>query len=563
MLTSLHIENLAVVKEADLQPAEGFTVLTGETGAGKSMVLDAIHLLVGERGKKEQIRTGQTQTTVCGMFEHLSPHTLAELEALGVAPDADGVLYLQRTLYADGKNRVLLNGRPIPLSLQREIGLRLVNIHGQHDNYALLSESKHKDFLDTYADHADLLAAYRADYEALTATRRALATCARDEREKLRRTEQLKEQIAEIEAAKLKEDEEEALLAKRTRLRNAEKIQKQTTTVYRALYRNERGASAYELSRIAMKSLSALAEYLPDTPDLLARLEVCASELQDVAETVHDALQGESEHPERLLDQIEGRLALLHKLQRKYGADNAQVIAFCEKAKEELAEMEQSEARCAELTALLEKQIASATASASALHQSRLDAATRLGAAICAELAFLEMAKVRFEVAVEPIAGEDPFTADGCDKIAFLVATNTGEPLRPLVKIASGGELSRIMLALKCVLQGADGVQTMIFDEIDTGISGKISQKVGWKLKQTAQGAQVLCVTHAAQIAALADRHILVSKADVDGRTETSLTTLFGQTRVRALASMMGGAEITETLLSSARELMEAKPQQA
>ncbi len=559
MLTSLHIENLAVVKQVELQLGQGFTVLTGETGAGKSMVLDAIHLLMGERGNKDQIRTGEDHTTVCGMFEGLDERTTAELAEIGVSCDEDGALYLQRTLYADGKNKTLLNGRPIPLSLQKEIGVRLVNIHGQHDNYALLSEAKHKQFLDNYADHAQLLADYRACYQAMTQTQKELSACALDERERLRKSEQLKEQIAQIEAAKLTVGEEEALLAKRVRVRNAEKIHRQAQTVYRALYHNERGASATELCKIAMQSMSAIAEFLPNAPDLIARMEACSSELQDIGETVWEVATRDGADSEALLDRIEQRLQLFHKLQRHYGADNAAVLDYCEKAKQELAKMEQSVLRQGELLALLKKQTEQATVAANKLRQSRIAAAKRLSSAIGAELAFLEMGKVRFEVSVSPIEKENPFTPDGCDSVAFLVATNAGEPLRPLVKIASGGELSRIMLALKCVLVGADGIQTMIFDEIDTGISGKVSQKVGFKLKQTAQNAQVLCVTHAAQIASLADCHILVSKTDVEGRTQTTLSAVEGEERVQALAKMMGGAQITPTLLSSAKELMQAK----
>ncbi len=556
MLTSLHIENLAVVKRAELSLQNGLTVLTGETGAGKSMILDAIHLLLGERGSKEQIRTGESQAIVEGMFEHLSPSLLCELSELGIEPDADGVLYLQRTLDADGKSKVRLNGRPIPLSLQKEIGVRLINIHGQHDSYALLSPTRHKEFLDNYANSQPLLDAYRAQYRTYTDLCEQIKQCQWDEREKERRTSMLKAQIAEIEHAHLKEGEEELLLQKRTQIRNAEKLQKQSRTVYRALYQNEKGTSAYELIAIAQKSLNQLEPYFDRVGDLTARLEVCQSELMDIAVQVQDACGEEYDDPSALLDRIEGRLELLRVLQRKYGADNTAVLQYLVEAQAQLAEMEHQEERLQELSSQREKVEKELTACAKALHDHRVIYGKQLSDAIMYELSFLEMAKVRFDVSILPIEDLSHYTKDGADQIEFTVATNTAEPLRPLSKIASGGELSRIMLAMKCVLAGADGVPTMIFDEIDTGVSGKTSQKVGLKLRQTAENAQVICVTHAAQIAALADTHIFVTKSDVNGRTETALQYLQGEARIEAIATMMGGAVVTDSMRNAAKELL-------
>ncbi len=556
MLTSLCIENLAIVKHVTFSPDPRFTVLTGETGAGKSMILDAIHLLSGEGGRnaKQLVRTGEDTATVSAMLEDLRPATLSELETLGIAPDQDGVLYLQRTLSKDGRSRALCNGRPIPLSLLKEVGLRLWNIHGQHDSYALLNPAKHKTFLDHYGGHETLLSQYRACYQQMTATQKELAQCDRDEREKLRQSESLKEQIAEIDRAKLRPGEEEALLAKRIKVRNAEKIAKQSRTVYRALFQNERGASACSLIRLAEQSLEQLQDFLPKGNDYLERLESCCSELEDIAECVRDLNEGE-EDPQGLLDRIEGRLELFRKLQRKYGADNEAVLAYREEAAARLQAIDENEQRKELLTKRLKTEREAAEKAGKALTDARKTAAEQLSRAIMAELAFLEMGKVTFCVFVEPYPEENAFTPDGCDHVEFLVATNTGESCKPMAQIASGGELSRIMLALKCVLADADGIETMIFDEIDTGISGKISQKVGFKLKQTALSSQVICVTHAAQIAALGDTHLHVWKADQNGRTETSVKPLSEEERIGALAAMMGGANITETLLSSAREL--------
>ncbi len=556
MLTSLHIENLAVVKKADLVLSDGFTVLTGETGAGKSMILDAIHLLLGERADKDQVRTGQARALVCGMFENISAETQAELAALGVEPDQDGVLYLQRTVDADGKSKTVLNGRPIPQSLQKEIGVRLINIHGQHDSYALLSSARHKDFLDRYAANAEVLSAYRAQYALYTEICRQIEACRCDEREKERKSAMLKAQIEEIDAAKLKDGEEELLLKKRTQIRNAEKLQKQSRTVYRALYQNEKGASAYEFLSIAQKAIAQIAPYLDDAETLAARLEQCQSELMDIAVRVQDAAGEHGEDPSALLDRIESRLALFRILQRKYGATNTDVLNYREDAKHQLDDMENQAARLEELTHQKKEIETELRHRADALHKSRKSAAKAMSEAVMAELAFLEMGKVCFAVALDKTDDLSHYTKDGCDQIEFMVATNTAEPLRPLAKIASGGELSRIMLAMKCVLAGADGVATLIFDEIDTGVSGKTSQKVGEKLRQTAKNAQVLCVTHAAQIAALAKTHIFVSKSDVDGRTETALTYLEGDARVDALAAMMGGATITDSVKKAARELL-------
>ncbi len=556
MLTSLHIENLAVVKCADLSLSNGFTVLTGETGAGKSMILDAIHLLLGERAGKEQIRTGESRALVGGMFEHLSASVLHELSELGIEPDEEGVLYLQRTFDIDGKSKTQLNGRPIPLSLQKEIGVRLINIHGQHDSYALLSAPRHKDFLDSYADSAALLDSYRTQYRAYTELCEAIAQCRWDEREKERRSAMLQAQISEIDSAHLKEGEEELLLQKRTQIRNAEKLQKQSRTVYRALYQNEKGASAYELLSIAQKSLRQLEPYFDRATDLTARLELCQSELMDIAVQVQDACGEEYDDPSALLDRIEGRLELFHVLQRKYGADNAAVLQYRKDASEQLSEMEHQQEHLEELQAQQKRVAKELTLCAKALHDHRIAAAKRLSDAIMHELSFLEMAKVQFAVSITEIEDLSHFTKDGADQIEFMVATNTAEPLRPLSKIASGGELSRIMLAMKCVLAGADGVPTMIFDEIDTGVSGKTSQKVGLKLRQTAENAQVICVTHAPQIAALADTHIFVTKSDVNGRTETALRTLQGQDRIEAIASMMGGEVVTDSMRKAAKELL-------
>lgn len=556
MLTSLHIENIAVIKCMDLDLRTGFTVLTGETGAGKSMIIDAIGLLMGGKVQKDLIRSGEEQAMVSGLFCDLSDGVISALEECGAAPDEDGVLLLQRTVTADGKSKVRLNGRSISVSLLRQISTLLLDIHGQHDNQRLLDPTSHLPILDDFAGNADALARYRAVYEQMCAIKREMTDLARDEREKERTVELLKYQIADIDAVRPRPDEEDELEARRRRIRDGEKIRKNAGLVSRALWRNEKGMSASDLLAKAASAMKTLEPYLPEAIRYAEKLEEYRWEISDMGQTASELLGEEDGEAE--LDRIEERLHALAKLRKKYGADMSQVLAFREKAAAELANIEGADERLEELRTEWKHIYSEAEMLARELSVSRSAAASELEQSVLAELRFLEMPKVRFHIAVrsENEAGKTVFKASGADNVEFLISANPGEPLKPLDRIASGGELSRIMLAIKSAGAGKDRNGTMIFDEIDTGVSGKTSQKIGIRLRMLGEQAQVFCITHSAQIAAVAHNQLLIRKEENDGRVETSVTMLGRQDRVREIARIMGGAQITKTLLDSAEELL-------
>lgn len=556
MLTSLHIENIAVIKCLDLDLRPGFTVLTGETGAGKSMIIDAIGLLMGGKVQKDLIRSGEEQAMVSGLFCNLSHGVISALEECGASPDADGVLLLQRTVTADGKSKARLNGRSISVSLLRQISALLLDIHGQHDNQRLLDPTCHLPILDDFAGNADALARYRAVYDRMCAVKREMTELARDEREKERTVELLKYQIADIDAVRPRPDEEDELEARRRRIRDGEKIRKNAGLVSRALWRNEKGMSASDLLAKAAAAMKTLEPYLPEAVRYAEKLEEYRWEISDMGQTASELLGEEDGEAE--LDQIEERLHALAKLRKKYGADMSQVLAFREKAAAELANIEGVDERLGELRTEWRQIYSEAEMLARELSASRSAAASELEQSVLAELRFLEMPKVRFHIAVrsENEAGKTVFKANGMDNVEFLISANPGEPLKPLDRIASGGELSRIMLAIKSAGAGKDQTGTMIFDEIDTGISGKTSQKIGIRLRMLGEQAQVFCITHSAQIAAVAHNQFLIRKEENGGRVETSVTALGRQDRVQEIARIMGGAQITRTLLDSAEELL-------
>lgn len=554
MLISLHIENIAVIRVLDLDFERGFTVLTGETGAGKSIIIDAIHLLLGGKPSRDLIRSGEESAMVSAIFSEISRENLEVLSSLGIRPDEDGLLMVQRTVTVDGRSKTRVNGRQIPVSLQREAMDCLLTIHGQHENQMLLRPQSHLEYLDRYADDGVLLEAYRAAYDEMQKIRAEIVALSRDEREKARRIEQLKYQIADIDGAHLKPGEEEALEGERTRVKNIEKLTKHSKTVYRALYRNEKGISAAELIGRAALSLEQLGEVLPELAGYVETLNTYRSELEDIAMRTLQAAGGDIENPTAVLDRIESRLDVISKMERKYGLTIDEVLTFRERAKAELDEIEHADERIEECKAAYRRAHAAAVEAAAALTECRRRAAASLDEKMTGELEFLDMGKVRFHVSVEP----ENLSARGGDAVAFLISTNPGEPLKPLDRIASGGELSRLMLAVKSVLADRESTETLIFDEIDTGISGRTSQRIGIKLAQTASCAQVLCVTHSAQIAAMADTHFFISKHEIGGRTETSVTVLDREGRIGELARIMGGAEITESLRNTAAELLDS-----
>ncbi len=562
-LYSLHIENIAVIKSASIDFSGGFSVLTGETGAGKSIIIDSINLICGAKQSRELIRNGEDSARVSAVFGDLSDHALRALDELGIPADEDGLIMFERTLTTHGKSVSRANGRTIPQSLQREAMKHLIGIHGQHDNMALLMPENHIVYLDEYCDIENPLLRYQESYERYCELKRKITELRSGEREKAQKLEFLRYQIEEIEAVKLKPDEEEKLLARRAKLQNSERITMLSDTVYSLLYRNEKGTAALDKAKKAARALDALAPIIDDADSLISRLDSVMYELEDIALTVDALRDSECDDPTAELDRVETRLDKISRIERKYGDTVPEVLAFLDKAKAELEETELSEENLASAEAELAALLAEMAKMADELSEKRLGAAKKLEEEIIRELSYLEMGGVSFSVSVKRRVEADggvAYSKRGADDVEFMISTNKGEPLKPLARIASGGELSRIMLAIKTVLAEKDSPGTLIFDEVDTGVSGKTSEKIGIKLRKlSGLGGQVLCVTHSAQIAARAENHYLIEKREVGDRVHTSVTPLDGDGRVRETARIMGGINITDKLIETAREMINQK----
>lgn len=552
MLLSLHIENVAVIKCVDIDFEKGFTALTGETGAGKSILIDSIGFLLGARGDRDLLRTGEEKAVVSAMFGGLGEETCRLLAENELSPDEDGNLLLTRTLGADGRTQCKINGRAVGTYTLRAIAPSLISIHGQSDNLQLLKSENHLSMLDAYAADEAARAAYAKAYAAMQDARRALEALQMSDAEKQKKTEALTRTVQLLETAKLRVGEEEKLLAERKIVADAERISRQTAFVCRALRDAEKGNAAYILDRCAA-ALSQIADTVPLAGELAARLGDMKYEIEDIADTVYDFTGDIGDDPAARLDRIEGRLDKLDKLKKKFMTDEAGLIEKLAAAKHELAALSDLSDETARAEKTLEAATAAATVAAAALTAARRAAAERLVPLISGELAFLDMEKVRFFADIRPAA----LSATGADTVEFMISTNPGEEPKPIAKIASGGELARIMLALKSVFADSFGVQTVIYDEIDAGVSGKTARKIGIKLKTSARGTQTICVTHSAQIASLADRQLLIEKRVIDGRTETQVTEIAGEDRVREIARILGGVTVSETMRSSARELIE------
>lgn len=550
MLQSLHIENAAVIKSLDVDLGEGFSVLSGETGAGKSIIIDSINMLSGNRVSRELIRTGEDKAVVSAVFTDCGAAVASLLEDYGI--EYDGSVMLTRSMTRDGKSAVKLNGRTVTQALQRELSRLLINIHGQNDNQRLMQRSAQIDILDAYAANQNLLSSYGELYEKLMAVRAKLSELDRDEAEKIRLRDILKFQLDEINRAKLKNGEEEQLLeTERNRLGSIERIAETAGISYRMLYGSEKGVVPL-IDRVTA-ALSRLADVLPEASELSDRLSGYRYEIEDIAERIRDFAEVD-ENPTERLNKIEGRLDTISRLKRKYGATVEDILTFRDETQARLDAIENADQLREELLEKSEQLVRQAEAVASEIHKNRVEASAKIIREVTETLAFLDMPKVRFEIGIRR---SDKLRANGYDEVEFLISANAGEPPMPLEKIASGGELSRIMLALKSVLSDKDGVGTVVFDEVDAGISGKTSRKVGIKLKQIARSTQVICVTHSAQIASLADTHFLIAKHEEEGRTQTEVTTLDEEGSVREIARILGGIHVTESQLLAARELIE------
>lgn len=553
MLSQLYIENIAVIRQATIDFQQGFHVFTGETGAGKTILISAINAVLGGRTFKEIIRTGETRATVSALFTEISEELCKKIEVLGY-PLEDNQLLVQREIDLSGKGQCRLDGRPATAAMLREVCSLLIDIHGQHDNQELLSAEKHLGFLDSYGAYPQEMAAYTAAYERMCECAARLDKLQMDESYKLQRMDILQFQIKEIGDAKLTDGEEERLVEQQKRIRNAEHITESLGAVYTLLNGNgEEMRGVLEALEEVSTELDTAAKYLTEFGGYSEKLSDAYYMLEELGSRARDTLEDADFDP-RQLDDIESRLDTIYKLKKKYGNSIAEILEYFERISEEYQSLELSD----ELTAHLQRELDEANlvlhTVADALTACRLAAAAEFSERVEQELAYLDMAGVRFSITRR----EKPYGPTGADEMEFMICTNTGEEAKPLAKIASGGELARIMLAIKNVLAEKDGIGTIIFDEVDTGVSGRAAQKIGKKLAEVARHRQVICVTHLAPVAACAAHHYRIYKTVEDGRTFTRVEELTRSQRVQELARIMVGENITDSALKSAEEMLES-----
>ena len=549
MLAQLFIRNIAVIEKASIDLEKGFTVLTGETGAGKSIIIDAIHAVLGERTSKELVRTGTDSASVSALFTGLDEDTLSLLDQLSLPREEDGSLLIQRDIRLEGRSTCKINGAPATVSMLKQLGPRLVTIHGQHESYELLSPEVHMEYLDSFAGLESLLAEYQAAYRTLRETQRQLEALQTDEGEKARLSDLLHYQIDEIEAANVRVGEREELEAQRELIRNSEKIASALELLRGLLSGDEESEGLLAGISQAAAQAGRVAAYLPELAEASQKLQEAGYLLEDVDAILHGTAV---DFDPALQESIEERLDLLYKLGLKYGGSEEKILEYLEDCHTRLHQIEFSDEERERLEAQYETQKTATIALAKQLSEQRKAASKQFISQVKGELAFLNMPGIAFETEIQRV----PLYHMGCDKLQFLVSANKGEPPKPMSKIASGGELSRIMLAIKTVLSGKDKVDTLIFDEVDTGISGAAANKVGQKLKQVSQNRQVLCITHLAQIAALADHHFLISKHVEGERTYTQVQGLDFEGRKREVARIIGGDQVTDLQLEMAGEML-------
>lgn len=550
MLKELYIENLAVIERLSLTLGTGLTVFTGETGAGKSILIDAINLVLGQRANKELVRTGAEKAVVSAVFD-VGAETEDRLREYGYESE-NGELLISREIGTDGKSSARLMGRPVTVSILRELGAQLVNIHGQHDNQLLLDSSRHLEILDLYAGLEGTFAAYQGEYRRYQALKQEWRSISMDEQEKARRIDLLTYQTEEIAQADPKPGEEEQLAERLGMIRNAARISEQLNAVHAMLYgAYDEESGACDLLRESVQALEETGEYHREIQKMAEQLRNAQEEAEDVAGAVSRFLDHFEFDPQEL-DQLEHRLEELEQLKRKYGTTLEEVLAYYEAAVKELDQIELSEERRQELSGELDAQKKRVMEAGKALSQQRQEAARRFVGQVSDELRFLDMPNVSMRVRID----KTKYGPRGCDEVEFLFSTNRGEELRSLSKIASGGELSRIMLAIKSVLAEKDGTGTLIFDEIDTGVSGQSAQKIGLKLRGVAGHRQVLCVTHSAQVAALAQQHLLIYKQTDGERTYTRVKPLDDAGRIGELSRIMGTGRDSDAVRNTAREML-------
>ena len=549
MLAQLFIHNIAVIEKASIDFEGGFTVLTGETGAGKSIIIDAIHAVLGERTSKELVRSGASSASVSALFTGLDEETLSLLDQLSLPREEDGSLLIQRDIRLEGRPSCKINGAPATVSMLKQLGPKLVTIHGQHESYELLSPEVHMTYLDSFGGLEGLLEEYQTAYHALRKTQQELEALQTDEGEKARLSDLLHYQIDEIEGANVRVGEQEELEAQREVIRNSEKISQALELLRGVLSGDEESEGLLAGISQASSQAAKIATYLPELEEASQKLQEAGYLLEDVDGILHNTAV---DFDPELLESIEERLDLLYKLGLKYGGSEEKILEFLEDCRTRLHQIEFSDEEQERLEALYEEQKGRAIALARQLSEGRKAASSQFISQVKGELVFLNMPGIQFETEIQRV----PLYAMGCDRIQFLVSAKKGEPPKPMSKIASGGELSRILLAIKTVLSGKDKVDTLIFDEVDTGISGAAANKVGQKLKQVSQNRQVLCITHLAQMAALADHHLLIEKHVEGERTFTQVQELDFEGRKREVARIIGGDQITDLQLKMAEEML-------
>lgn len=561
MLTELHIENIAVIERADIEPGPGLNVLTGETGAGKSIVIDSLEAILGARASRELVRTGAQNAAVSAVFDdERAARWLVEhdLEPVGQYDPDTGEgerIVIRRRISAEGKSSALVNGENVTAAELRQLGALLLDIHGQNDGRQLMDETRHRDYLDGFAGLAPQLERQGRLYEEYRQALSALRKLEMTEAERERREREYRMTADELAAANIRPGEEEQLLARRELLRNSEKLTEALDAAYEALYGGE--DSAAEQAGNASGWTERAVSLAPELDEALAEIESARASIEDAAERLRDFRESLDFSPGEY-DALETRLSQLRRLEKKYGADEAGLAALLEAAQRGLEELDGSEEKRRELEAELAKRKKAAYNSAKELSQLRRAAGEELRQRVEQGLRELSMPSVRFETEIVPLEGEPGFNATGMDEVRFLMSANAGEAPGRISKIASGGELARIMLVMKDVLSERDGTPAMVFDEIDEGVSGVAAQRVAEKLARLSKKKQVICVTHLPQIAAMADTHFRIEKTERDGRTYTKVTPLEREGRIRELARLHGGANITDTTLASAAEQLDA-----
>ncbi|MBQ7760734.1 MAG: DNA repair protein RecN [Clostridia bacterium] len=560
MLDFLHIENIAVAKKLDIEFERGFNVLTGETGAGKSVIIGSINMLLGSKVSKDIIRQGENKALVSAVFSGLGEDIYDMCDELGLSYDKEDSFSVSRAFNIDGKNTIKINSQPATLAQLKSIGAKLINVHGQNENHSFMDKNNHIIMLDDYVDVSSQLSKYTEYFSKLTQIKNQIKELIEKNKQTEMMEDLLKLQIKELTLAKLNDnDEDEKLAELKNKLKSAEKIVKSSSNVYKLLLKNESNVSVVVFIDKAIDSLKKLSEFDPSCEEMITKLQEYRYEIEDIAERTLELSQIDGiDNPEGQLEIVEDRITILNRIKKKYGGSIEEAIKYKDEAEEKLNALENGELKLEELKKEYKKLHSEACLIADEINSLRIDGSERLSSLIGESLRFLDMPKVKFkiEVAKNERDGAVVLSSNGYNDVEFLIATNVGEKLSSMNKIASGGELSRIMLALKSALSDKKGANTVIFDEIDTGVSGSTSQKIGIKLAQIGKGTQTICVTHSAQIASLADKHFLIKKIESDGRAQTSVKLLNDEERIDEIARIIGGINLTENQYDAAKDLI-------